>query len=486
MKALPVRVLSIPSLCLVAALAMGCSSTSATNEITLGSGGSDQAAGGTGGDRAGSGGTNEGSGGTAASGGESGTGGGTDAGGSSATGGRTSTGGATATGGRTGSGGRTTGTGGTTATGGRTPSAGGTTGNGGTTSGTSSAGGTTSTGGALSTVAIQLSGNKILDSAGNPIVARGPEDVVAQASQTKDIDAAAALGANAMRMLFTLDAANAMTPQGFETLLARAVSHRMLVWVSLYTWDNANKNVIADALGGGNFYSLTAPVGAACSSSTPTTCYLAVWSRQWLKDLMNKYRSHVIVDAGQEFIDVGDASSETGRAGWATAAKTNVQFFRSQGYTNPLEVMSNYEGRDLYAILEYGDAIRAVDTVTVNGEPQTMFGWQAYWGTSDKYYQTYQGALLLGQKGASITGAEAIHQFAAPAKFPIEIGVDNYSADTNQDYQAEIDQAAADGMSWLWWSWKNGTVECPASGSTCQTYVTTSANGFKGAKPLTE
>jgi uncharacterized GH25 family protein len=84
-----------------------------------------------------------------------------------------------------------------------------------------------------------------------------------------------------------------------------------------------------------------------------------------------------------------------------------------------------------------------------------------------------------------VTGPQAIHQFAATQAFPIQIGIDNYPNDTNNDYQAEIDQASADGMSWLWWSWKNGTVECPASGSTCQSYVTTSQNGFAGAKRLT-
>jgi hypothetical protein len=308
---------------------------------------------------------------------------------------------------------------------------------------------------------------------------------MAATGQTKDIDQAAAMGANAMRMLFTLDAANGMTPSGFDTLLADAVARHMLVWVSLYTWDSGHSNVIASALGGGNFYSLTSPTGDACSSSTPSSCYLAVWSRQWLKDLMSKYRSNVIIDAGQEFVSSGDPSSETGRAAWASAAKTNIQFFRTQGYTNPLEIMANFQGRDLYGIVEYGQAIRAVDTVSVNGNPQTMFGWQAYWGTTDKYYQSYQGALLLGQSGGVVTGAEAIHQFAATRTFPIEIGIDNYAGDTNLDYQAEIDQAATDGMSWLWWSWKDGTVECPVSGSTCQSYVTGSQNGFKGAKPLT-
>jgi hypothetical protein len=289
-----------------------------------------------------------------------------------------------------------------------------------------------------------------------------------------------------MRMLFVIDAANGMTPAGFDKLLAQAVARRMLVWVSLYTWDEGHNHVIGTSLGGGNFYSLTAPVGTPCSTSTPSSCYLAVWSRQWLKDLMNKYRCNVIIDAAQEFISPGDPSTATARATWAAEAKTNIKFFREQGYTNPLEIMANYEGRDLYGIVEHGQAIRAADPVTINGEPQTMFGWQAYWGTADGYYPEYQGELLSGRAGAVVTGPEAIHQFAAPQPFPIQIGIDNYASDTNKDYKAEIDQAAADGMSWLWWSWRDGGVECPVSGSACVTYVTTSENGFKGAKPLSQ
>ncbi len=409
-------------------------------------------------------------------------------GGSDATGGThdaSGTGGLATTGGVTSAGG-TSGKGGLATTGGVT-SAGGTSGKGGlaTTGGVTGAGGIVSSGGEpASTASIQLIGNEIYDSAGKVIVARGPEDVMAGADQTGDIDTITGLGANAMRMLLTLDAANGMTPAGFDTLLAKAVAKHMLVWVSLFTWDSSQNHLISSALGGGNFYSLTSPVGDTCSSNTPSSCYLAVWSRQWLKDLMSKYRSNVIIDAGQEFISTGDASTEAVRVVWAGAAKTNIQFFRSQGYTNPLEIMANYSGRDLYCIAEYGDAIRAVDTVQVNGNPQTMFGWQAYWGTSDGYYNAWQGSLFLGKNGV-LTGAQAIHQFAATQSFPIEIGVDNYASDTAGDYQAEIDQAAADGMSWLWWSWKNGSVECPLSGATCQAYVTGSSNGFKGAKPLT-
>jgi hypothetical protein len=333
---------------------------------------------------------------------------------------------------------------------------------------------------------IRFIGNRIVDAKGNRLVLRGPELVVAGEAQTQDIDQIAALGANALRMLLTLDAANGMTPEGFDALLAAAVSHHMLVWVSLYTWDDSRMNVIADALGGGYFYGLEAPAGTSCSRSTPVPCYLAVWTRPWLKDLIRKYRDNVIVDAMQEFISPGDPGTEEGRATWAEAAKTNVQFFRAQGYDNPLEIMANFQGRDLYGIVEYGQAIREADTVRIEDYPQTMFGWQAYWGTDDGFYPRFQGSLLLGQGDGVVTGPEAIHEFAATRAFPIQIGIDNVGGDTNRDYKAEIDQAAADGMSWLWWSWSDGTVECPVSGKVCQAYVTTSENGFKGASALAD
>jgi hypothetical protein len=326
---------------------------------------------------------------------------------------------------------------------------------------------------------IRLIGNQIVDTSGTPFVARGPEIVVASTDQTKSIDAIAATGANAMRMLLTLDAANGMTPAGFDALISRAVSHQMIVWISLYSWDTSKNFAISDALGGGNLYALTAPSGfTACSSKDGTACYLAVWSRQWLKDLVAKYKGHIIMDAMQEF--VGGSDSESGRTAWANAAKANISFFRSAGYIEPLEIMSNFQGRDLGAIIEKGAEIRAADTVTIGTDHQTMFGWQAYWATD--WYKGWQGGLLLGDNN-TITGAQAIHQIVTAQTFPIEVGVDNYGGDTSSEYRSEIDQASSDGVSWLWWSWKDGdnNVECPTDGAACQAYVTTAANGFAGA-----
>jgi hypothetical protein len=388
------------------------------------------------------------------------------AGGKLGAGGRASTGGSIGTGGTSGTGGKS-GTGGTSGTGGK--------------SGTGGSTGTGGIGAANCTYSntIQLIGNQILDTSGTAIVARGPEMVVATTDNTLWIDTAANMGANAARLLLTLDAVNCMTPASFDTLIARAVSHNMIVWLSLYTWDSGNNHVIGSALGGGNFYSLAAPGGGTCSTATPAPCYLAVWSRQWLKDLVAKYKGHVIIDAMQEYIGVADASTEAGRTEWANVAQSNVRWFRTAGYTEPLEIMSNYQGRDLYAIVEKGASIRSADSLVVNGYPQTMFGWQAYWASD--WYKSWQGGLLLGSN-STITGAQAMHQFATTQQFPIEIGLDNYAGDTGAEYQTEMDQAATDRASWLWWSWTgSNTVECPNNGATCQAYVTSAQSGFVGA-----
>jgi len=339
---------------------------------------------------------------------------------------------------------------------------------------------------AAPSAAIQLIGNRIYDTAGEPVVGRGPELVSAGSGIVSAIDTIASTGANAVRLLLTLDTVNGMSPTTFDSFLAEVAAKGMVAWISLFTWDGAHSNMIGSSLGGGNFYSLTAPVGTGtCNSATPAPCFLAMWSRQWLKDLMIKYQANVIVDAMQEFIGTADPSTDTGRQEWRDQAKVNLQFFRSAGYINPLEFMANYQGRDLYGIVEYGDSIRSMDTVLLDGNPQTMFGWQDYWGTADDWYAGWQGGLFLGS-GGHLTGAQALHQYAVTQDFPIEFGFDNYGGDMNQTWQANIDQAASDSATWLWWSWQEGSaaVECPVDGSTCITYVEANASGFGGAQPI--
>ena len=101
----------------------------------------------------------------------------------------------------------------------------------------------------------------------------------------------------------------------------------------------------------------------------------------------------------------------------------------------------------------------------------------------DGWYPSYQGAVFYPRQYKNLSGPDAIHLFATQEDFPIEIGIDNYGGDTNQDYTAEIDQCAADSGTWLWWSYSSD-VECPVSGATCQANVKAAPNGFGGASPL--
>lgn len=311
-----------------------------------------------------------------------------------------------------------------------------------------------------------LRGNKIFRPTGQQVIARGPELTVDDhLAGIKYVDEIAATGANAMRMLLTLDKANGQTPDGFDKVLARAASHKMIVWVSLYLWNQA-VNEVSDALGGGH----------------PAYGLVDVWQRQWLKDLMNKHRGTVIIDAvlEQKGSSDGDAVRlAAGQEAWAISAEKAIRFFRAQGYTQPLQVMGNIEGRDLSGIIRLGDRIRKADTVLVDGQPQIMFGWQAYWGTTNGWYPASQGEALLG-KGQKLSAVQAMSQFVSKATFPIEMGFDNFPGDTNLDWKAQIDAAAALGLSWLWWSWERGagTVKAPVSGTACQAYV---LNSFKAA-----
>jgi hypothetical protein len=333
---------------------------------------------------------------------------------------------------------------------------------------------------------ITFSGREILDATGARIVPRGPEMTMASSAALTDIDNIAATGANAVRVLLGVDAVNNMTPELFDQFFAKIQQHDMIAWVSFYAWNEAANFAIAPALGGGNFFSQTAPEGyGVCSTDSHGPCYLSMWDRQWVKDLMDKYRSYVILDAMQEYIAPSgvEAGSEAGRAAWRDAAISSVEFFRDRGYTQPLAVMASFQGRDLYGITQHATAILNADTIKIGGQSQIIFGWQAYWSSvgSPTFYPSWQGSLLLGP-GQSITATQAIDTILPTLPYPVQAGFDNYADDTASDWQIQIEAAERQDNAWLWWDWRNGQLDCPLDGATCRTYVLTSQAGFAGAR----
>jgi hypothetical protein len=305
---------------------------------------------------------------------------------------------------------------------------------------------------------LSLSGRFIVDAEGKQFIPRGPELVTASIDQLSEIDAIAATGANAMRMLLTLDTANQMTPEKFDRLVGHAVSKDMVVWVSLFTWDNANNRAVAPALGGGQLRKMDD--------------YLTIWQRQWLKDLIKKYDGAVVIDAMQEFVNTIKPPESAGAVKeWVEAAKKHVRFFRQQGYTQPLEIMSSFEGRDLHAIVANADEILAADTLTSNGTKQTLFGWQAYWGTD--FYRGWQGQEF--NIGGPLTAAEAIKRFVATRNYPIMVGLDTTDIPGTESYGTLMPTCAKETVGWLWWEWTELTTA--SHGAT----VRNSKDGFAGA-----
>ena len=289
---------------------------------------------------------------------------------------------------------------------------------------------------------ITISGRYLRDAAGNIFAARGPEHVIDSIDDLADIDAIAATGANAMRMLLTLDTINGQSPEVYDQIIGRAVSHGMVVWISLFSWNNADNRAVHPNFGGGFLLEMDD--------------YLDIWERQWLKDIAAKYDGWIIIDAMQEFIaTVTPPESDGAIAEWVAAAVNHVTFFRAQGYTQPLEVMTSFQGRDLAAIVDNADTILAADTLHVNGQPQTMFGWQAYWG--DSFYRGWQGEELLGP-GQSITATQAVEQFVTTRDYPIQCGLDSVDIPGTEAWTDIMPACSSNSVSWLWWEWFELTV----------------------------
>lgn len=332
---------------------------------------------------------------------------------------------------------------------------------------------------------ISFVGRNLYNSEGIRIVPRGPEMTMASLSAISDLDNIAATGANAVRVLLCSDAVNGMTSAMYDQFFARLVEHKMIAWVSFYTWNSEDNYAISPELGGGNFFNQTAPEGyGVCSPDNHTACYLSMWSRKWVKELMEKYKANIIIDAMQEYIaPTGiSADSDVGRAAWRDASLLAISFFRKNGYTHPLAIMASFQGRDLHGILQHAQEILDADTVKVNGQSQIIFGWQAYWSpVGNSWYRDWQGSLILGN-GRSLSAEEAIRTILPTLNYPIQCGFDNYAGDTAGDYGIQIRAAASGNIPWLFWDWRNGRLDCPLNGETCRNFVMTNSTGFAGAR----
>jgi hypothetical protein len=156
----------------------------------------------------------------------------------------------------------------------------------------------------------------------------------------------------------------------------------------------------------------------------------------WLSDnraMLAKYSDRLILDVWLAAYD--------DRARFARDAQAAVEQVRSYGYTEPLVVSSNDYGKDLPALLEFGETLLLADPAH-----NLVFGWDAYWGSSNRYQNLYGMSLSEGISSA------------AAASFPVIMALTQYPDGMFGESVAYADAMAvaqSQGVSWLWATWYN-------------------------------
>jgi mannan endo-1,4-beta-mannosidase len=249
----------------------------------------------------------------------------------------------------------------------------------------------------------QASGRRLLDPCGERLVVRGVEQMFWQTSwlSPRLVPEIAKTGANTVRILPQI---SLPTPTGEPPLsLARMEE---LIYLGI-----KNHMLVDVAVNGGKDPS--------------------IYLRSDVKALLLKYERNIVIHAK------GEGYERTGSE-WATNAKDVVSQLRAAGYKAPLYIMATNGGRNLPVILKYGSEIVAADPLR-----NIVFGWQAYWGSSN-YYQDLFGMTL----------TQAIAK-VRDAPFPIQVGLLKLTDGAEaMDYSPVMAAAQADGIGWLWWDWR--------------------------------
>jgi hypothetical protein len=285
---------------------------------------------------------------------------------------------------------------------------------------------------------LQVEGRFLLDTCGRRLIIRGVEQPLGFGFESPApeenpewspdwsfenlIDQIALTGANSVRILLDLTSGQPSFSE-YEAAVKRAVDRGLVVYLTAgsYDWEQPHYEK-----------------------------YLEWFAQDQIKALVDRYKKWMIVDA------VVEGYPET-REEWRDGAIAVIQDFRKLGYTVPLTVMGPTAGRNLPAILEYGQEIEASDPLG-----RTILGWQAYWGSGGWYQGDFGGQEGLSNP-TSIANGIAV---AAQKSFPIQIGFD-YRTDPGQtaDYESGMTAAAEYDVGWLWWAyyhpfeppvWRNG------------------------------
>lgn len=280
---------------------------------------------------------------------------------------------------------------------------------------------------------LRVSGRALLDTCGQPFVARGIENFLwAGTDFGPTLEALvvemAKTGANAVRLLPALDSFGSSAVTAVDKLISTATSHRMVVYLSV-----------------------------------------GVDKRSWfyqpaVRQMLEKHKKWLIIDLFQE-------ATFDDRARWKRETLSAIREFRKAGYKLPVTMMANQGGRDLNVLLSDGDELVAADTAH-----NTILGWQAYWGRKG-FYMSHYGLSL----------SQALDRIAA-LDYPVQLGLLRWAdASDELDYSALMAFAEEHSVGWLWWDFflppntenslsTNGTVASLSSFG--RTVIQTDPNGI--------
>jgi len=245
---------------------------------------------------------------------------------------------------------------------------------------------------------MRVSGNRLLDSCGQPFVVRGVEQILGeQLPQGNDwiglVREIASTGANAVRIL---PGVNTLTVMNVDAILTSIGEQGMVAFI--------------DPLNGDDWY-----------------------ARDDVRAMLKKHESFLIIDAYGEpqYDDIEK---------WRAEAKEALVRMRGLGYEVPFTVYANQFGRGLPSLFDYGAEILAADPLH-----NTFLGWQAYWGNTG-YYQEHYGYSL----------EQAVDAIVASG-LPIQLGLDHITdlPSTEADYGTLMQGAEENGIGWLWWDFYN-------------------------------
>jgi hypothetical protein len=246
---------------------------------------------------------------------------------------------------------------------------------------------------------MQVSGDRLLDSCGEPFVVRGVEQILGRELPPGNdwlglVDQISKTGANAVRIL---PGVNTLTVSDVDRVLTLIAERGMVAFLAPLSQT-------------GNWF-----------------------AREDVKTMLLEHESYIIIDAyGEPQYDDLDR--------WRSEAADALREFRDLGYHVPLTVTANQFGRDLPSILDYGDEILSADP-----EGNTFLGWQAYWGQGGYYMQHY-----------GMTLNEAV-QAIVDSGLPIQMGLDHVTdlPSETADYGLLMTLAERNDIGWLWWDWFN-------------------------------